>query len=1176
METRKYQNISILLLLLIVFPITHFSMQFSTESNSFEDILLLDSSNPIFLPETDRIESPIVSVPEIWSLSDAPVPVPASGTLNPVIVEQSGYVETGNVSARTDTATNTEQILTIDTEHNWVASSAEVDVWNLEKMYVVNGTFDRGIAGYTLNPNGTLESYPFGWSAISYNSDLDQNQMVSYEDSGRYYISVQNQAEVTNNPNHIYTHYADTTVFWNQTIDITPHTDKFLLSFEYLYLQGLLNPSFSGDFSLQVLIDDESVYNIDLPSLSERGTWFSTGQIPITVNVSPGLTTFMIGLVINNTLVVDGDNDYDLDGFPDEATNTQYIKVYIDDISLVAESPPDCDEVSLEFSVIGSTTAMIGSNGVGFGQIVNQSYWDISSLDFSITSNTSVSFDYNARLLNHRFLNSSWTTDILEQGVAYTIESGKSGNLEMYTYLGFLGVYEDLTLRIIHASDWQNITVFDPFLSDVTSSSTIQSGLITIPEILLLDRLGWWKLTGDAPNYATSAEVERYDSGSLDWVNESIFHSFDSGRLDVSLGTATETPILSNPVNFTWTLPNSTVWAETLTTGGVGNASSSPVIFGPTNTTAGVWGVSFMWSNGTELAFGSKDFALHHTAVLESVFSNTLETVVGQPVTVYLRFLDAENGQFLMNNGAQVVGNWSGTDIEFTPDVVKNWWQADFDTALVGAGNFKIYVVSTAPYFETVPLVITIKSHFLTTLETPTGPLTPLIYGRQYSFDYFYAMSYNGSGIDAATVETTEEGSEWATVRNTGNGHYNLTLEPLASRDYSIRITFSKVGYENQTHVLSFLVNDVEVIVGSISSLGGLELAPFTIEVQIVESDTGKNVSGANVTIAIYRPGNFLYFDTLMNETRDGNYSATFLMPSADSETHTVRISIEKDNHEMVHDFSSTLDPQIDVNRRTMETLLTFSGQIGLVATVAIAAVTGQRVRSRRRREKHTTAVSIKNRFNDANNILGFLVLHKLSGVPIYSKVFKGGFEEGILSAFITAIMHFRKEFETSGKSDTYTLIPISEVIRTVPTDNLICAFMNMTPPSVEQEMKMVAYARAIGMMLDDSLALLSAQIIDAKTSKTLEWLFDDLMDGILVRSYQIGEKKFPKPLRFIEKAIPLEEKDGTFNLARLIRLLASTEVSGDDVYIRVMKAIEDEYILPVYPLDNDVDLDSD
>ncbi|MHA2426299.1 MAG: hypothetical protein ACXAEF_16035, partial [Candidatus Thorarchaeota archaeon] len=535
-----------------------------------------------------------------------------------------------------------------------------------------------------------------------------------------------------------------------------------------------------------------------------------------------------------------------------------------------------------------------------------------------------------------------------------------------------------------------------------------------------------------------------------------------------------------------------------------------------------------------------------------------------------------ETGLYILNDGATVVGNWSGGDVEFVPDIVKNWWQGDFDTGLLGPGDYTTSIVSAAPFFETVPLVITIKSQSLANLDPPTGPLTPLVYGRQYSYDFFYSMAHNGTGIDGAIVNLTEDGSEWASVENVGDGHYNLTIAPMATGDYSIRITFLKVGYETESHVVSFLVDPVPVEVESISSLVGLELTPLDVEVQIVESDTGNPVTEANVTLGIYLPGSHLYFDSIMEEVGGGIYSVTIPMPQSDTGTYTVSISVEKDNYEMTQSFRAALVPTFDSNVRLMQTLLRYSWQIGIGVIILIGAVAGQRVRSRRIREKHSTALSIKNRFNDANNVLGFLVLHKLSGVPIYSKVFKGGFEEGMLSAFITAIMHFRTEFETSGTPDEYAIIPISEVIRVVPTQNLICAFITVTSPSIEQEAKMKSYGRAIGMTLDDTLAEVSAQVIEAKLTKTFEWMFDDFMDGILIRRHQKGEKKFPKQLRFIEKAIPLEETDGTFNLARLIRLLPSSGVPDDEVYIRMLRAIEEEYILPVYPYNDDLHSESD
>ena len=83
--------------------------------------------------------------------------------------------------------------------------------------------------------------------------------------------------------------------------------------------------------------------------------------------------------------------------------------------------------------------------------------------------------------------------------------------------------------------------------------------------------------------------------------------------------------------------------------------------------------------------------------------------------------------------------------------------------------------------------------------------------------------------MDGAAVEVSEDGSEWASVIDKGNGHYNLTLIPLGERDYSIRILFSKIGYENQSFVLSFLVEKVPIRVELISSLSARELESFEV-----------------------------------------------------------------------------------------------------------------------------------------------------------------------------------------------------------------------------------------------------------------------------------------------------------------------------------------------------------
>ncbi len=1172
----KIKNLRVFALCFLALVVTPFPMQFDIGSTTTNSGLLLDSfsMDDGFDTLTTPEKLKIMNNDEIWFPSDYEPALPKEGVLDPVQVEQSGYSMTGNLSARTDTMVNTEQSLTIDTEHDWTVSTAQVEVTNLEKLYVVNGSFDEGNLGYTVSPNGTLTNCPNGWSAVSTNTDPDQVQQVSYEDFGERYVTVQNQAEVTNNPQRKYTHYAGTSVFWNQTFDVSPYTEDYFLSFSYLYLQGPITPIFSGNFSLQVFIDGVSVKTIDLPTLSSRGNWFETGIAPINIANISSTTMFMIGLVINSTFLTEAGEDYDLDGTEDGIINTQYITVLLDDISFISATPPSCEDVDLHFIVDSVSTPIIGSLGTGYGIIENPMNWQTSPLSFSIVSNTSISLNYNTILLNHRYLNSTPTTNILEEGVAYSISHDLSGNLEMFTYLGFLGDYENLTIHIYHPSDWQNFTVFDPFLVDVTSNCTQEIEFVEVPTSLLTDRLGWWKITCDIYNYATNASIQRFDVS--DWVEESIFHTDDSARLSVSIGSLTQIPLLTDAVNFTWVLPNNTIWHESSEiSGALGSAESTSIFFGAKNTTASIWCVSYFWSNMTELAYGYVEFSLHHQADLEVVFGSELDTYVGNPpVRVVMRFYDLDNGKLIINDGAVVTSTWTGGIVDFEPDLVKNWWQAEFDTALVGVGNFVVTINSSAPFYETVPKNITIKSQHHTNLDSPSGPLLPLIYGRSYNFDFFYSQSYDGLGIDGALVEITEEGSDWVTVTDYGNGNYNITLTPLGERDYSIRIFFSKVGYENQTFVLSFLVEKVPIMVDLISSLSGSEFSPIDIEIAVVEIGTLNPVREANVTLSIVSSAGTIYALQDMIETDEGHYVSSFSMPPSGEITFNLIIQVEKENYEMEQEFQYTLVPQFDAFQSIVQTIMGNSWQIIISASMLVAVVVGQRTYVRKNRRKYTAARAIKTRFNDANNLLGIIVLHKLSGVPIYSKMMKVGFEEGMLSAFITAIMHFRSEFETSENNDEYHILPISDIIRAVSTPNLLCAFITVSSASPEQEEKMIGYARAIGMMMDETLAEAPTKVIDAKTAKTLEWLFDDFVDGGLLRKYQIGEKDLPRSFKVLRKVLPQVSTNDTFKLKKMIRGLENCGLSEDEAYLLILDAIDNEHIVPIYPYNDFPDTD--
>ena len=77
--------------------------------------------------------------------------------------------------------------------------------------------------------------------------------------------------------------------------------------------------------------------------------------------------------------------------------------------------------------------------------------------------------------------------------------------------------------------------------------------------------------------------------------------------------------------------------------------------------------------------------------------------------------------------------------------------------------------------------------------------------------------------------------------------------------------------------------------------------------------------------------------------------------------------------------------------------------------------------------KRNLELLALEGRKEDAKNLIGLLVIHRSIGLPVYSNILKGGFQEALLSSFISAISHFRSEFSMA--EPTWTAIPITEVI---------------------------------------------------------------------------------------------------------------------------------------------------
>ena len=1172
------------------------------------------------------------------------------GTLDPVRVKQSGYYATENLSAKTDTGTNTKANLTIDEENGWSVNQADLELWNLQRLYVANGNFDDDTSDWS---NYTHDS-----------SGGNQTQIVSYNDMSEY-VTVENRGE--KHPiRDRWTHYDETEVIWNQTITNVPLATNFTLNFKFQYASGLLDPigdDFKNFFWLVIRIDDQE-FTLNLVALESRSTWYEIVPASIYLPSAPSTFEFEIGLYIDSTVTLYASEDYDDDGFPDGVANAAFCEVFFDDVSLVSEESPSFDEVDLKFHAGEYNTSIIGSGGSGNATIVNPSFWTNNPLKVEVTSNTSVSFDYRARILSHRLTNTSWAADPHKPGVLFSAASNQNLSLTMYTYVGTFGEYENLTITIDTPTDWENPHVHNPFLNDVTGQCIISTGRITLPANIL-DRLGWWQIILEAPNYAKLISIQKYNEGSGLWDYSTQFRSGNTTRTQISLGTDVSTPDLSNPVNLTWLLPNASIWSEeSLTSGFNGQVNSTSWMLGALNTSAGQWSVSVCWTNGTEVAYGTANFDMYHTATLTPKHAE-IQTESGLVVTNFLYYVDADNGEYLMDEVATIEGNWSSSTLTFNPNLLHNWWETDFDTAAVGGGVHLVIVNAYRPHFDNVSCQFTIESTLLTefalfvdsgppievglnekhiyefryellngtgiddaiidvnfsptiglnvtdlnstapgnysveifsfqsgaytvtvsanksyhyvgfdsfmievggfgaTLSKENGSADLVSFGADYRFVVQYA-NMTGDGLTGATVEIVDMApSDWIPVGplvDEGNGYYSIRLSPPGTGTFTVVVKANFTNHETQYATFSLTVAAVTIKVVDIQGLSGAEDQLTTITLSVVESNTGHPVTSARVVVQV-----FVNLEKTQNiqlaEVGEGQYSGQFIMPSSDTIAE-IRIYASLDNYILDGEYFQTeLHPEMSAFALLTRTVQQYSPLLFLIGALVVGFIV-QKVQSRRSKAEYIDAMVVKKRFDDVRDLLGVIVLHGTSGIPIYSNLIKGGIDDSMLSGFIAAITQFRSEFDVDLKE--WQIIPISDIIRTVSTQNLICAFITLGSPSGTQEERMMQFARAIGFIFDSHFENAPIHVLNDETQDRFETLFNEMLDGALLVKYRTVEAhKLPRNLRLLEKGAAKMDKHDEFELEELASIMTRSGLEEARAYKTIMDGIEIGYLEPI------------
>ncbi|MFW9892667.1 MAG: hypothetical protein ACFFFO_10715 [Candidatus Thorarchaeota archaeon] len=851
----------------------------------------------------------------------------------------------------------------------WRAEEIEVNVRDLRRLYAQYGSFETGIPGVNVDWSGDGAYAPTGWNTrrelFSYSYPYTNGrQRSSYVDTGLKYITLENEGFAVGDPID-YRHYNGTRIYWYQTIDNSQSIEEFDFGISYLYQRGPIGQNFSDifEFSFEILDGSAVLWNwsIDPTNITQRGVWYSIGPLSVTIPEAPSTFDARLSLkVLTPGSSIDiPENDPDLDG---DSANGEFITFMIDDLSLVGAETLACEDTQLEVGLqpLGSIP-LVGQYGTS-SIYADFNYWNTTTIPFTFSTNTSVSFEYSARVSRMtKLCKSSSNTGLEELGVAFSAQFGDSIALSLYTYIQSYQDVKDLGFKVYFPSDWENASIADPFGFDVTDQSIVNSYFIEVPSGVV-DSVGWWSITLESPNYAKSISTQIGESGSI-WQDESIFRNGDLIRCEVNLGTDDAYLATVDNLELLWYDSSGII----VSTEEIENVNSSVVVssgitLGPSNSTPGIWMVSVVWSNGSEVAFGNSAFEVRHRLNIIAHTPN-IEVELGEQFTAAIYVYDQDNGNPILD-GANVVGNWSTEDVVFNPNLARGWFEADFNSSMIGTGTFTMVVSVSLSFFDANEIIINI-------------------------------------------------------------------LVPSSEPMFAVAVRASILG----------------------------ALAVFSLVVGVT---------------AIRR----FYMST------------------------TARWNLE--------------------------------------------------------------LLSLANRIDDTKNLIGVLVIHSSVGLPVYSRILKGGFQETILSSLISAISQFRTEF--SMDEPKWTVIPITEMIMALQTESFICALITVESASETQKHQLESFGMEIGGFFDHDEDATKQVLQTPKRIDSMNELFNPIFekhfDGALLKKYVGVTKTLPSHLSPVAQAMKGMHIDHGVSPESIIKSVILLGFSERKAHMMVLEAIDNGFLI--------------
>jgi hypothetical protein len=283
------------------------------------------------------------------------------------------------------------------------------------------------------------------------------------------------------------------------------------------------------------------------------------------------------------------------------------------------------------------------------------------------------------------------------------------------------------------------------------------------------------------------------------------------------------------------------------------------------------------------------------------------------------------------------------------------------------------------------------------------------------------------------------------------------------------------------------------------------------------------------------------------------------MMPPSNTQTYAFIITIQKEYYhklEMTYPIYSTVNTE-----EAMAVLILTSTSLALtVVLLPLSVFLVRRKYMSWRTQKTLELLELRKRFDDVKNIIGVLVMMRGAGLPVYSRLVRGEFEETATSGFISAISSFREEIQEGEK--LWETIPISDIISAVQTKSLICALITFSAPTENLKRRLENFATNVGFLHDNELEAPTGFVTDPEIVQSIDELFTTNFEPALVEIYVGIKDEFVETLhRAMQTAISALEKEGSFIPEQLIQRMVLNGVNELEAYSLVIEVIEKQLL---------------